>query len=152
MEIRLNNTAILAERMEQKYELLVQLHDLGVRQLELVRSGDLTQLLKLLSAKQRLLAALQRVERAMDAFRHEPPESRRWESPAARQRCADTVARCELLLQTIVEQERTSEAEMIVRRDEAAARLEGMHHATHVHNAYTADLDYLPCQLDLTQG
>ncbi len=57
-----NNTAILSERIKQKHELLVQLRDIGLRQLELIGSGDMNQLLKVLAAKQRLLGILQTVE------------------------------------------------------------------------------------------
>ena len=56
-------TEILGDRIEQKLALLGQLRDLGRRQTALIETGDLTQLLKLLSAKQRLLAALQALER-----------------------------------------------------------------------------------------
>src|SRR4051812_15511589 len=100
-----HSTDILSERLEQKLELLSQLRDLGLHQAALIRAGDMTQLLKLLSAKQRLLAALQSLERALDPFRHEDPETRVWTSAAACQRSAQIAAECEELLRTIVEEE-----------------------------------------------
>ena len=145
-------TDILTERMEQKLELLVQLRDLGLHQQALIRSGDMTQLLKLLAAKQRLLLALQSLERALDPFRDETPESRIWQSPAHRLRCAELASQCEALLRAIVEQERQSETQMTLRRDEAAARLEGAHFAREVHRAYGSDSLNRPGQLDLSQG
>jgi hypothetical protein len=145
-------TEILSDRIEQKLALLEQLRDLGRRQLALIEAGDLTRLLKLLSAKQRLLAALQSLERELDPFRSEDPEARVWTSPTHRQKCAQNAAACEELLRSIVEQERQSEAEMIVRRDEAAARLDGAHWVAAAHLAYSAEEFRTAARLDLTQG
>lgn len=145
-------TEILSDRIEQKLALFEQLRDLGRRQLALIEAGDLTQLLKLLSAKQRLLAALQSLERQLDPFRGEDPEARAWLSPAHRQKCALNAAACEELLRSIVEQERQSEAQMRVRRDEAAARLDGAQSLAAAHRAYSAERFPAAARLDLTQG
>ena len=145
-------TEILSERIEQKLALLSQLRDLGFHQAALIRAGDMTQLLKLLSAKQRLLAALQALERQLDPFRDDDPEARVWASAAHRQRCAEAAAACEALLRSIVEQERESESQMMRRRDEAAARLHGAQSAAEVHHAYAAESFCAPSRLDLTQG
>ena len=51
-------TDVLAELVVKKHDLLVQLRDVGLRQIELIDGGDMTQLLKLLSSKQRLLNGL----------------------------------------------------------------------------------------------
>jgi hypothetical protein len=145
-------TEILNDRIEQKHALLVQLRDLGLRQNELIQAGDMTQLLKLLAAKQRLLAALVSLERELDPFRGEDPEARQWSSAEHRQRCAKNAAACEELLRSIVEQERKSEAHMKLRRDEAAARLHGAHSVSAAHQAYAAETIPASGQLDLTQG
>jgi hypothetical protein len=147
-------TALLTERMEQKLGLLAQLRDLGLHQAALIDAGDMTQLLKLLAAKQRLLAALQSLERELDRFRGDDPESRIWMSPEHRRRCADTAAACEELLRAVVEQERQSESQMRIRREDAAAQLEGTRCAAEVHHAYLAEPfhAHASSQLDLTQG
>ena len=145
-------TTLLTERIEQKLALLLQLRDLGLRQAALIESGDMTQLLKLLAAKQRLLAALQSVERELDRFRGDDPEARVWASPEHRRRCAETAAACEDLLRTIVEQERLSESQMRDRRERAAAQLQGAHYASEVHHAYLAETHNASSHLDLMQG
>jgi hypothetical protein len=147
-----NSTAILSERIQQKHELLVQLRDTGLRQLELISSGDMNQLLKVLAAKQRMLGILQTVERALDPFRSEDPEKRIWRSPADRQKCAEMALCCESLLRAIVEQERQSESQMISRRNDAARRLRDIQDAAEIHRAYSDDPAQLMGQLDLTQG
>jgi hypothetical protein len=48
----------LAELARKKLECLLELHKMGEKQLELVREDRITDLLDLLSAKQRLLLAL----------------------------------------------------------------------------------------------
>lgn len=145
-------TVLLTERMEQKLALLVQLRDLGLHQAALIGAGDMTQLLKLLAAKQRLLAALQSLERELDRFRSDDPEARVWTSLEHRRRCAETAAACEELLRTIVEQERQSESQMRLRREEAAVQLQGAHYVAEVHHAYLAEPLPASSQLDLTQG
>jgi hypothetical protein len=145
-------TEILGDRIEQKLALLGQLRDLGGRQTALIEGGDLTQLLKLLSAKQRLLAALQALERELDPFRGEDPLARVWASPEHRQKCAKNAAACEDLLRSIVEQERQSETRMKLRRDEAAARLDGAHSVAAAHLAYRAGEFPAAACLDITQG
>jgi hypothetical protein len=145
-------TEILSERIEQKLALLVQLRDLGRRQAALIEEGDVTQLLKLLSAKQRLLGALQSLERELDPFRDDDPEARAWITSAHRQKCAENAAACEALLRSIVEQERQCEAQMKLRRDEAALRLDGAHSVAAAHRAYAADEFPAAGRLDLTQG
>jgi hypothetical protein len=146
------STENLIQRIAQKLELLVQLRDLGVHQAMLIESGDMTQLLKLLSAKQRLLTALQSVERALDPYRHDDPETRVWASPEERERCAQAAAACEETLRFIMEQERQSESQMIARRDQAAARLESAHQAAAVQRAYVEESSARLGQLDLIQG
>jgi len=112
----------------------------------------MTQLLRLLAAKQRLLAAVQSVERHLEPFRNENPDERVWISPAHRRRCAETVAVCEELLRGIVEQERQSEIQMQRRREEAAMQLQGVHSAAEIRDAYLPEPSAAPGQFDLTQG
>ena len=145
-------TQLLTQRIEQKLALLAQLRDLGLHQAALIESGDMTQLLKLLAAKQRLLNALQSLERELDRFRNEDPQSREWASPDERRRCAENAAACEDLLRAIVQRERESESQMALRRAQTAAQLHGAHSAAEVHHAYLGKPSSASSQLDLTQG
>jgi len=131
-----SDTELLSDLVRRKRSCLAQLRDMGERQLELVRYGNITQLLELLGVKQQVLVSLQQVERQMDRFRGEDPQNRRWDSPQKRQECAASLAECERLLAQIVVQEKQSEQELVRRRDEAAARLAGVHSAGQARNAY----------------
>ena len=116
-------TDTLSELIRQKRDLLLRLRNMGKRQMEFVAEGEMTQLLDVLAAKQRVLGNLQRVERGLDPFRSQDPETRVWRSAEARAECSELLDECQRLLGETVEQERQSEAALTVRRDEAAVRL-----------------------------
>ncbi len=145
------DTEILAELIDQKHDLLVQVRELGRRQLEFIADDDMNQLLRVLSGKQHLLAGIQSLEQHLTPFRHQDPERRVWQSPAARAKCAERMTGCERLLAEIMQQEKVSEAEMLVRRDAVAAQLQSTHSAAVARGAYVHQTDFYPhSQLDLT--
>ena len=126
----------LADLIRRKHECLVKLHELGRSQVNFVSTGELTELLLVLSGKQQLLERVHLIDRELDPYRHQQPESRTWRSPDDRRRCAALADECEALLRDIVEQERQSETQLRARRDEAAARLETVQVAHQARGAY----------------
>ena len=146
------STKQLAEKIDQKHDLLVQLHQLGRQQGHLIRAEDINNLLVLLSAKQTLLNQLQTVEQQLEPYRHQDPETRQWATPAERQRCADIAQQCEALLSEIVRIERQSEEEMERRRDVAASRLEEAGSAAEARKAYMQPSQSGTERLDLYSG
>jgi hypothetical protein len=143
-------TELLAELIGQKYECLSQLHELGQQQFVLVDQGETTKLLKVLSAKQQSLAHLQQIERRLDPFRGEDPETRTWSSPTARSACQTMVVQAEKLFREILEQEKRSEELLRRRRDETAAQLQVVNAARHARGAYTDNRANHVGQLDLS--
>jgi len=143
------DTELLADLIERKRACLVQLRDMGKKQLEVVVDGSMTELLDVLAAKQRVLGELQRVELALAPFRGQDPDQRTWHSPQRRQQCAGGLRQCEALLREIVQREKQSEQALVERRDETAARLQGVHAASQARGAYVAQPGQLPSQLDL---
>ena len=136
--------------MTRRHECLGQLCELGRRQLELIASGDLGTLLKVLALKQRLLVNLQAIERQLDPYRDQSPDARVWQSAADRDRCSQLAAQCQMFLREIVQQEKQSERELIEHRDDAAHRLQGAHTAAQACGAYAADVGTLSGHLDLS--
>lgn len=132
------STEILAVLINRKHQVLVQLRDAGRRQAEMVRGGDTSALLKLLGAKQYLIAALQQVEREMTPFHDEDPNRRDWRTPADRARCAQQAAECNELLAEVVGLERECVDQMTTRRTEVASQLREVHAASQVRTAYEA--------------
>ena len=145
-----NETEQLTQLMTRRHECLGQLCELGRRQLELIASGDLGTLLKVLSVKQRLLVNLQAIERELDPYRDQSPETRVWQSTADREHCLQLAAQCQIFLREIVQQEKQSERDLIEHRDDAASRLQGAHTAAQACGAYAADVGALSGHLDLS--
>jgi hypothetical protein len=131
-------TEQLARLIQKKHQALVQLREVGLRQAELVASGDTSALLKLLGVKQQLIVAVQQIERELSPRYDENPEERDWPSAGDRARCAQQAAECNALLREIVSLERSSADKMAVRRDEVAQQLHQVHVAAHVRSAYEA--------------
>ena len=142
-------TYVLAELICTKRACLVQLRDMGRRQLELIEEENMTALLDLLATKQRSLLRLQQIERALDPFRGQDPDRRRWRTHELRSRSAEQLQQCEGLLGEIVSQEKVSEGALIRRRDEVAARLQGAHLADQARGAYAGGPRGAGNQLDL---
>jgi hypothetical protein len=132
------DTNQLASLVQRKLEVLTLLARLGKQQLALIDSGDMTLLMKLLSAKQTLLVQLQELERQLDPFRADDPESRTWASSQARTECQRQASECSQRLTEVMELEKQAERQMVLRRDSAAARLQGVHSAAEASAAYSA--------------
>ena len=149
MTDNVSETEILRDLIRVKRECLSQLRDMGRKQMALIDEGNMAALMDILSAKQRPLVTLQRIERALDPFRGQDPQRRVWRSPGDRAKCGEEIKQCDLLLAEIVSQEKCCEAALVRRRDEAAARLQGAHLAGHARQAYLPQSDAPSSQLDL---
>ena len=143
-------TDTLAGLILRKRDYLLSLREMGKRQMEFVADGEMACLLDVLAAKQRVLNDLQRVERALDPYRGQDPETRLWRNAEARAECGRLLDECECLLRETVEQERQSEAALTVRRDEAAIKLHGAHAAGRARGAYASHGPSSISQLDLS--
>ena len=142
-------TEVLADLIAAKRTCLVQLRDIGRRQLEVIDGGDMTSLLDLLSVKQRMLLQLQRIEHTLEPFRSQDPEQRQWLSPQHRQACRVEIQQCEGLLAEIMTQEKCSESALRLRRDQAAVQLQGAELAGRARGAYVAESRQTSSQLDI---
>jgi hypothetical protein len=143
-------TQQLTALLERKHDYLSDLRDLGARQLETIGNGDLTTLMKILSAKQSLLDELQHIERQLDPYRETSPDQRVWPTPALRQHCEQLATRCRLLFAEVLQQERDAERQLVVQRDDAERQLQGMHAAAHAHGAYMQNESWQSSTLNLT--
>ncbi len=145
------DTELLAELAGRRHDCLTQLHALSRRQLELIDVEDMSTLLGVLAAKQRLLGELQELDRGMDPFRGQEPETRRWRTPEARQRCAELIARSQALFAEIIACEKQGESRMQSHRDQAAVRLQGANAGAQARSAYV-DGAHFGRRLDVSTG
>jgi hypothetical protein len=146
------DTDLLGQLVRARHTCLRQLRDIGLKQMELVRDGNMTALLDLLSAKQRPLVELRRIESALEPFRGQAPETRLWRTAEDRAACARQVEECEAMLREIIVQEKECETTLVRRRDEAAVQLQFVHSAGQARGAYTAPSRTQASQLDLQVG
>jgi hypothetical protein len=115
---------------------LEQLRDLGLRQAGLIAAGNISDLMRLLSAKQQLIVALQALEKELAPYHNEDPDSRRWPSPEERARCAADADHCRRLIPEVMELEQAGERQITARRDEAAHQLRAVGAAGRIREAY----------------
>lgn len=132
------STTHLTELVRRKHDVLVQLCDVGCRQMEIVERGETAALLELLAAKQTMISLLQQVERELAPFHAEDPTKRVWLTAGARDECAQQAAECNHLLAQVVELERRSADRLAIRRNEVAAQLHQVYNAGQARNAYEA--------------
>jgi hypothetical protein len=132
----INETTRLAALVAAKLKILELLDQLARRQLFLIDEGQIADLMKLLAAKQTVLGQLQTIERQLDPFRAQDPETRPWATPADRLRCQEQARRCDELLAEAMQLEKRGEAQMLRRRDVAAQVLQGVSAAVDVQAAY----------------
>ncbi len=132
----MTDTERLAVLVSAKVQVLEILTRLSRRQLELVSRGETPALLKLLTAKETVLAQLQALERQLDPFRSEDPEARVWSSRESRSACQRDADRANALLTEALALERQAEAAMLGRRDAAASALSAVQVAADARTAY----------------
>jgi hypothetical protein len=145
-------TDILADLIRAKRECLLQVRDMGRKQIELIDKGDMTALLDLLSFKQRTITQLQRIEKTLDPFRKQNPEERIWSSSELRAACGKQIEQCDLLLAEVIKNEKYCETALIRRRDETATQLQGAHLAGYARDAYNGGPEMPMHSLDLSAG
>jgi hypothetical protein len=133
------STNTLADLMAKRRKCLTQLRDLGFKQALLVASGEMSDLLRLVAAKQQLIVALQSLERQLAPFHDQRPESRVWASPAARAACADDAEACRQLIGEVMAMEQDGERQMAKRRDDVAGQLRTATSGGRVREAYQAN-------------
>jgi flagellar biosynthesis/type III secretory pathway chaperone len=131
-----HSTTRLADLIGKRRRCLEQLLELGQRQADLIALGNMADLMRLLAAKQQLIAALQTLERDLAPYHDDDPDRRTWTSPEERARCAVDAEHCRRLIQEVMALEQAGERQLTLRRDDAAGQLRTVHHASRVRAAY----------------
>ena len=115
------STTRLSDLIAKRRRCLEQLRDLGRRQADLIAAGNMADLMRLFTAKQQLITALQALEKELAPYHDEDPDSRRWSSSDQRARCAADADQCRQLIADVMALEQDGERQMTVRRDEPVA-------------------------------
>src|SRR5688500_12952504 len=117
------STTVLAGLMSKRRKCLEQLRDLGRRQAQFIAGGEMAELLRLVAAKEQLIVALQAIEKQLSPFQLEAPESRAWDSSAARAQCSADAEACRQLIEEVMAMEQAGEQQMSERRDAVSQQL-----------------------------
>ncbi len=125
-----------AELIHRKEQLLLRLAPVSVRQLEIVRNGDVSLLVQLLGAKQQLMYDFETIERQLEPFKDLLPEQRVWSSEAERRKTGESVDRCAALLEEILRNDNMSIEELATRKDEVEEQLRKTRQGAQIHNGY----------------
>jgi FlgN protein len=78
-----------------RWAALEELLEISSRQIEVIRSGHMNELMRILSAKQQPLARLAEVAQRLRGAIADKPDSRQWASPSARNACRIQQEECE---------------------------------------------------------
>ena len=130
------STTALAELISKRHACLAQLRAIGLKQAELIATSETGALLRLLTGKQQLIAALQSLEHQLQPFGDQEPDARQWPSLEARQACAAQAAECRQLLEEVMRLEQENEKQMTLRRNDVAAQLQNATAASRARGAY----------------
>ena len=132
------STDNLADLIDKRHRCLLQLRDLGYKQSELITAGDMGPLLRVISAKNQLIAALQSIESGLACYHDDDPDQRVWASVDARSHCAQQAKSCQCLLDEVMQLERENEQNLIERRNQVASQLQTAQAAGNARGAYQA--------------
>jgi hypothetical protein len=130
------STERLAALVRAKHDVLEQILALAETQKTVIAEEDMDRLLSILAAKQPLMSELGRLERALDPFRQEDPESRQWRTPADRRACQKWAERAAAMLATLMAIETECDALLRGRRDATARQLTAVGDAIAARRAY----------------
>ncbi len=114
----------------------MRLAPISERQLEIVRSGDVSLLIRLLGLKQQIMYEFEAVEKELEPFRDTPPEQRIWKDEKERQETGESVNRCATLLEEILRNDTLSTEELATKKEEVEAQLRRTRQGAQVHNGY----------------
>ncbi len=130
------STDNLAQCIDAKLQVLMQLQVLARRQQAAIGENDFTSLLTILAGKQQLVNQLQELDSQLAPYQNESPAARRWSSSALRERCQAQAARCEAVLREILAAELQAEKTITTQRDATAKQLEAVNQSHRAQRSY----------------
>lgn len=129
------STERLAQLVHQKSALVRELHKLVSKQQQMIREQEVD-LIPLLAVKQRVLEALNGLDRTMDPFRQQDPDQRKWSSVEARSQCRDEAEQCEALFRQVLMIENDCTLALQKQQQKAREQLQGVALAGQASRAY----------------
>ncbi|MGI9472230.1 MAG: flagellar export chaperone FlgN [Rubripirellula sp.] len=113
----------LSELITRRWSTLRELLECSRKQIDAIESGQMSDLMRLLSDKQRPISELVSIAEQLRLATHDDPEQRNWASPEMRQRCRDQQHECETMHLELLAIEAECEATLSANRQEVQERL-----------------------------
>lgn len=132
------STDKLASLIGKRHACLMQLYKLGVKQSEMIASGEISSLLRLLAVKNQLIVALQSIEQQLAPYHEQNPEDRQWASEEEHQECSLQAKQCRELLDQVMRLESENEMKMMQRRNHISRQLQTAQSSASARKAYHA--------------
>ncbi|MEX0793674.1 MAG: hypothetical protein WD045_11090, partial [Pirellulaceae bacterium] len=118
----------LTDLIERKHDVLTQLCKLSACQFRLAGHDDhVDDLMRVVATKQTLIERLLNLDREIDPFRAEPPESRTWRTTAERSRCSGLARECQAMLDELRSLEEQGTQRVQTHRNEISRQLQETH-------------------------
>lgn len=108
----------------QRKAVLEKLLDISRRQVEAIEQGRMNELMSLLAEKQAPLLQLREHSKSLGEGSLDDPEDRVWDQPEQRKQCQDEHAKCEEMLQMLMEIEAECEQSLSLSRALLQQKLE----------------------------
>ena len=128
--------AELHHLIDQRWNHLRQLRDLADRQIAAIGGGNMSELMRVLSAKQTPIAELGRIAERLRSALDDDPDRRVWESAQQRVECRQRQAECEELHLQLLAIESQCEGELQKSRDQVRSQIERMDSGRAAANQY----------------
>lgn len=125
-----------SELIKRKETLLTRLLPVSMKQHDLVRDEDFTQLNTLLIAKQQLMTDWEENEAQLKPFRDIPPEDRQWDSDAEHHETAAAIERSKALLEQIIKLDEESMTDVSTQKNELEEQIRRIQQGSRVHANY----------------
>jgi hypothetical protein len=134
----LADTQRLAELINQRYQLVQEIHHLTTAHPDMASIEDVSLTLGVLSRKESMLDQLRQLHTQLASFQTQDPDRRSWICPEERQRCQQMANQTDNLLREIMELDQRNISSMQQRREAIAAQLMYGQDSSSAEQAYMA--------------
>ena len=120
----LTATQLLYDLILEQRKILLELKHFAETQLQIVQENELGKLVSLLATKQQAIQRLQDVDRRLNPFRDQDPDSRQWSSTEQRDECRRMAKECPRLLADVMKLEQASEEILTQQREQVTQQVD----------------------------
>ena len=126
----------LFQLVGQKLERLELLHAYSGNQMQYVESEDMSAILEILAAKQRLLIEIEGIDRQITGYHVDDPEERVWPTQDMRVQCREKISQSDRLVREMLEYDRIATERLTEKKSVAKQQLQQFVDTAHAQGVY----------------